>query len=181
MTESELLDHILGRLSRAAGAELFSADEVRLWPEGAHAALIKAGALQRAQPAQVIECDGGERNCFVQVHVRQAEGARPAQAFISCCKPEVGRIPVDLSRLEQWQASSDVPAAVMVEALGCPIPPEAAVTQTSRHARRDAEIRAKYSELAQLGRRNYVKQIQRAVRGAELLSDRRIRDIVKGR
>lgn len=52
---------------------------------------------------------------------------------------------------------------------------------SSRHARRDSEIRAKYAELASLGRRNYVKEIKRAVRGAGSLSDRRIRDIAKGR
>ena len=57
--------------------------------------------LERAEPAQVIECDGCERNCFMPVNVRPAEGNRPAQAFISCDKPEdVGRI------LKSGQASA---------------------------------------------------------------------------
>lgn len=51
----------------------------------------------------------------------------------------------------------------------------------SRQARRNAEIRSKYEELARAGNRNYIKEIQRAVVGAALLSGRRIRDIVKGR
>ncbi len=65
--------------------------------------LVKSGLLGRAEPAQVIECDGCERNCFMPVHVRPAEGNRPARAFISCDKPEdVGRVPVELGRLTQW-------------------------------------------------------------------------------
>ncbi|MCS6945778.1 MAG: hypothetical protein RMK97_10270, partial [Sutterellaceae bacterium] len=51
----------------------------------------------------------------------------------------------------------------------------------SRQASRNAAIRAKYEELARAGRRNYVKEIKRTVPGADSLSDRRIRDIVKGR
>jgi hypothetical protein len=56
-----------------------------------------------------------------------------------------------------------------------------AAPKPSRQAQRDDAIRTKYEELAQAGKRNYIKEIQRSVPGAESLSDRRIRDIVKGR
>ncbi len=43
MTHAELIEHILSR--SAAGAADFSADEVREWPDAAHAALTAAGLL----------------------------------------------------------------------------------------------------------------------------------------
>lgn len=181
MTRDELLEHLLGRLGRTEEPAVFSADEIRQWPDGAHAALMAAGALQRMSPAQVVACDGCEKNCFKPVHVRKRPDGRGAAAFITCDEPEdLGRIRVELTRLEQWQALGSVAASVLARALGCPIPPELA-GRVPRQSDRDAAIRAKYEELARAGKRNYVKVIQRTVQGAESLSDRRIRDIAKGR
>lgn len=181
MTLAELLEHLLGRLGRATGPDVFSVDEVRQWPDGAHAALMAAGVLQRAEPAKVIECDGCERNCFKPVHVRTRPDGKRATAFITCDEPEdLGRIPVELARLEQWQSSGSVAAPAVAQALGCPIPPEL-TERVPRQAERDAAIRAKYDELARAGRRNYVKEIQRTVPGAGSLDARSIRRIVHGR
>ena len=120
MTESDLLEHIFERLCRAdSGEEIFGADEAAQWPESALEVLIKSGLLGRAEPAQVIECDGCERNCFMPVHVRPAEGNRPARAFISCDKPEdVGRVPVELGRLAQWRITGGMLAGAMARLLG---------------------------------------------------------------
>ena len=127
MTESDLIEHIFERLSRAnSGQELFGADEAARWPGGALKALIKSGLLERAEPAQVIECDGCERNCFMPVHVRPAEGNgnRPARAFISCDKPEdVGRVPVELGRLAQWWTTGGMLAGAVARLLGFTKPP----------------------------------------------------------
>jgi hypothetical protein len=125
MTESGLLEHILERLCRAdSGEEIFGADEAAQWPESALEVLIKSGVLGRAEPAQVIECDGCERNCFMSVHVRPAEGNRPARAFISCDKPEdVGRVPVELGRLAQWRITGGMLAGTMARLLGFTNPP----------------------------------------------------------
>lgn len=181
MTHAELLEHLLGRLGRATGPKVFSADEIRQWPEGAHAALMAADVLQRAEPAKVIECHGCERNCFKPVHVRMRPDGQGAAAFITCDEPEdLGRIPVALGRLEQWQASGSLAPSAVAQALRCQIPPELA-ERVPRQSDRDAAIKAKYAELSQLGRRNFVKEIQRTVSGADSLSDRRIRAIVKGR
>ena len=180
MTPGLLLEQLLGRLGRAEGSEVFSADEIRQWPDGAHAALMAAGVLERMPPAQVLECGGCERSCFKSVHVRMRPDGQGAAAFITCDEPEdLGRIRVDLSRLEQWQARG-VAASVLAQALGCPIPPELA-RRVPRQSERDAAIKAKYTEFMGLGRRNFVKEIKRTVPGADSLSDRRIRDIAKGR
>jgi len=126
MTERGLLEHIFERLSRAdSGEEIFGADEAAQWPGGALEVLIKSGLLGRAEPARVIECDGCERNCFMPVHVRPAEGGRPARAFISCDKPEdVGRVPVALRRLEQWQITGGILAGAVARLLGFTKPPQ---------------------------------------------------------
>ena len=125
MTEGDLLEHIFERLCRAdLGQEIFGADEAAQWPESALEVLIKSGLLERAEPAQVIECDGCERNCFMPVHVRPAEANRPARAFISCDKPEdVGRVPVELGRLTQWRITGGMLAGAVARLLGFTKPP----------------------------------------------------------
>jgi hypothetical protein len=120
MTENDLLEHIFERLCHVdSGEEIFGADEAAQWPESALEGLIKSGLLERAEPAQVIECDGCERNCFMSVHVQPAESNRPARAFISCDKPEdVGRVPVELGRLAQWRITGGMLAGAMARLLG---------------------------------------------------------------
>jgi hypothetical protein len=120
MTETDLLEHIFERLCRAdSEQEIFGADEATQWSGGALEALIKSGLLERAEPAQVIECDGCERNCFMPVHVRPTEGNRPTRAFISCDKPEdVGRVPVELGRLAQWRITVGMLAGAVARLLG---------------------------------------------------------------
>lgn len=119
MTRGDLIDYLLMRLDCITGSEVFSKDEVRQWPDGAHAALMAAGILQRMSPAQVLECGGCERHCIKPVHVRARPDGQGAAAFITCDEPEDhGRIPVELGRLEQWQAISAVSAATLAQALG---------------------------------------------------------------
>jgi hypothetical protein len=120
MTEGDLLEHIFERLSRAdSGQEIFGADEAAQWPEITLEVLINSGLLERAEPAQIIECDGCERNCFMPIFVRPAEGDRPARAFISCDKPEdVGRVPVELGRLTQWRITGGMLAGAVARLLG---------------------------------------------------------------
>jgi hypothetical protein len=125
MTESDLLEHIFERLSRAdSGQEIFGADEAAQWPGGALEAFIKSGLLERAEHTRVIECDGCERNCFMPVHVLPGEGNRPARAFISCDKPEdVGRVPVELGRLAQWRITGGMLGGAVARLLGFTKPP----------------------------------------------------------
>ncbi len=120
MTESGLLEAVLDRLGSAEAAEaFFGADEAADWPPSGLETFIRHGLLRRAQPAQVIECRGCEENCFMPVHVFPAEGGRPARAFVACDKrDDVGRVAVDFRRLEQWQATGGMIAAVLARLLG---------------------------------------------------------------
>jgi hypothetical protein len=120
MTETGLLKHIFERLSRAgSGEEIFGADEAARWPENVLEVLVKFGVLGRAESAQVIECDGCERNCFMSVHVLPAESNRPARAFISCDKrDDIGRVPVELGRLAQWRITGGMLASAVAQMLG---------------------------------------------------------------
>ncbi len=130
MTESELLAHLFERLACAsAGAEIIGAIESRQWPDCALDSLIEAEVLRPAQPAQVIECEGCEKNCFRPVHIRPAEGGRSPRAFIACDEPEAfGRIRVELGALEQWQITGETLARAVHRLLGFSKPPQAEPT-----------------------------------------------------
>ena len=183
MTPQAVLVELLNRLKASRGAAVhIGGDELSEWPADSVAALKSARLLIRARPASRLLCPGCECQCDKPVELYPAEGAKPARAYIICDEPEdLGRIQLDLADLEQWRVSGDTLPASVARALGVPLPQADAHAQPSRQSGRDAAIRAKYAELGQAGKRNYVKEIQRAVRGAEALSDRRIRSIVKGR
>jgi hypothetical protein len=127
MTESELLEQIVERLALSeVGAEIFGTIDARQWPDGALASLVKAKVFRPAQPAQVIECDGCEKSCFKPVHIRPEERARAPYAFIACDESEdMGRIPVELGRLKQWQITGETLAGAVVGLLGLSKPPVA--------------------------------------------------------
>lgn len=183
MTPQAVLAELLSRLEASRGVDmLIGSEELREWPADTVVALKSVRLLVKARPANRLTCPGCEKQCSKDVDVFPAEGARPARAFIHCDEPEdMGRIQLDLADLEQWRVSGDASPASVAETLGVPLPPAVAGAQPSRQSNRDAAIRTKYAELARAGKRNYVKEIQRTVPGAESLSDRRIRDIVKGR
>ncbi len=53
------------------------------------------------------------------VNIYPAEGNRAARAFIVCDKSQnIGRVPVDFPRLEQWQATGELIASALVQLLG---------------------------------------------------------------
>jgi hypothetical protein len=183
MTPQAVLVELLHRLKAQQGAAVYiSGRELSDWPADAVEALKSARLLVKARPANHLACPGCEKQCSKDVDLFPAEGMRSARAYIHCDEPEdLGRIQLDLGDLEQWRVSGDASPASVANALGVPLPPAVAGSQTSRQSRRDAAIRMTYEELARAGKRNYVKEIQRTVPGAESLSDRRIRDIAKGR
>ncbi len=100
-----MLDQILDLLGRSDSVqEMFGADEIAEWPSGAFGALSSAGLLQPAPPAQVLVCTGCEESCSMRVQTFPAIRDREARAFIACDKrDDVGRVPVEMSRLLQWQ------------------------------------------------------------------------------
>jgi hypothetical protein len=132
MTENGLLEYILVRLGRAESAkEIFGADEAAGWPAGALEILTNSRLLQRAHPAPASECSGCEQYCFMPVHVLPVEGNRPARAFISCDKrDDIGRVPVDMGRLTQWQITGGQLATALARFLGFTQPPQEDSTGT---------------------------------------------------
>ena len=126
MREGALLEHIFARLADSeTGQAIVSAAEAAEWPDGALEALTKAGLLAPAQPARIIDCRGCEENCAMPVHAFPAEGARPARAFIACGKRDtVGRVPVDMTQLRQWQITGELLARTMGRLLGFTKPPK---------------------------------------------------------
>jgi hypothetical protein len=182
MTPSDALAELLARVGASAGQPVFiGAEELSEWPAAAVAAMKAQKLLVRARPAASVVCPGCEHACTMPVHVLPTPLVS-ARAFVVCDKrDDINRVNVPIAQLEQWKVSGDASPASVARAMGVPLPTAATGARPSRQFRRDAEIRAKYAELARAGKRNYVKEIQRTVPGAELLSGRRIRDIVKGR
>jgi len=120
MNGNDLLKHILDRLGYNGGAEeLFRADEVADWPPGILEALVNVGLLRDVQPARVIECDGCEEYCFMEVDVLLTEGKANKCTFISCDKRyAVGSVHVDPQRIKQWQITGDTLANSLATLLG---------------------------------------------------------------
>lgn len=184
MTKPEaVLAELVNRLKASQGAAVYiGSGELNEWPAHSVETLKSARLLVRARPASRLVCPGCERQCDKPIELYPAECAKPARAYIICDEPEdMGRIRLNLADLEQWRVSGDASPASVAQALGVPLPPAEPGAQPSRQSGRDAAIQARYVELAGLGRRNFVKDIKRTVPGADSLSDRRIRDIAKGR
>ncbi len=116
----------LGCTDPAKGAFFFW-DEVKEWPSGALDMLVISGLLQPAQPMTTIECDGCEQNCMMPVTVYPAQEGKLGLAFITCDKrDDMGRVRVDFRRMEQWQTTGGLIAAVLAKSLG--------LSQPSAHA-----------------------------------------------
>jgi hypothetical protein len=98
-----LLEYIFKRLA-PTGEALFSYDEVKEWQPEVVSVLKAEGLLCKAQPLRDVECTGCEEYCFMPVEIYVANKNNSARAFISCDKRnDIGRVPVDMARLEQWQ------------------------------------------------------------------------------
>lgn len=125
MLGSDLLEYIFKRLA-PTGEAMFGYDEVKEWQPEFFSVLKAEGLLRKAQPQKDIECRGCEEYCFMPVEVYPAlDSSRPARAFISCDKrDDIGRIPVEMVRLEQWQITDERLAHVLTKLLDLTSQPE---------------------------------------------------------
>ena len=107
MTPEEILVELLERVGAGQDAPvLVSEDELNQWPSIAVTAMQKEGLLVKASPATSAICHGCERECAMPVHNILPDKARLPEAFIICDKRnDINRVPVPISRLEQWRAS----------------------------------------------------------------------------
>ena len=114
MTPETALIELLERVgARDGAAVVVSNHELREWPRPAVAAMKAHGVLTKARPATSLVCPGCEEACVMAVHVLTAK-ARDPEAFIVCnTRSDINRVPVPVSRLEQWQVTGESVAALL--------------------------------------------------------------------
>lgn len=122
--ENQLISEILTRLSAIGDSLSLDFDEVQQWPSGLLNTLEQARFLVKDVRAQSLECDGCEYGCFMPVIFTEDA----TRSFIVCDHPEqqehMGRIAVDLARLNQWQLTTKQVASVVARLLGFDTEPQ---------------------------------------------------------
>lgn len=118
MTPEVALVELLERVGTRQGAAAVVSDhELSEWPGVAVAAMKSRGLIKRARPATSALCPGCEHECVMPVHVLPGK-VRDLEAFIVCNKrSDVNRVPVPVSRLEQWHATGDPIADLLASLL----------------------------------------------------------------
>lgn len=105
MTFDDVLQDLIQRIGSNGGG-ILPWEQVREWPEGAIEVFEKAGWVKKAVPAKTVECPGCEENCFMPVHVMSAKNGKLPRAYVACDRrDDMGRVPIPLHYLQQWQIS----------------------------------------------------------------------------
>ncbi len=125
MNAGNVLDTLLAALATSKTGELvFRKSQVLEWPKGVFDALLKDRVIKAVKPANSLDCDGCESNCFMPVHVLSGQEGKPSRAFISCDKPvNIGRVRVPLEKLLQWKFTGPLFASAVSRVLGMPSAP----------------------------------------------------------
>ena len=124
MTLEDVLRELLGCLD-GAGEGLVIWEQVRRWPEGAVDVFIEAGWIKPAPPASTVECPGCEDRCFEPVHVVQSQDGQRTQAYVACIhRDDMGRMPIPLTHLGQWQITDVQVARWVSKQLGIKADPK---------------------------------------------------------
>lgn len=117
MNSTDLLKIIIERVGfcDAAQGAYFPADEVTQWPQEVMQLLLKAGVIKPAQEfKKTLVCTGCEDACNMLVAFSQEMSDKPRRAYIECERYDnIGRVPVNMSRLYQWHSSGDNFAALL--------------------------------------------------------------------
>lgn len=78
-------------------------EQVRYWPEGAIEIFLEAKWIEPSTSTNTLVCPGCEENCFMPVQVRKSP-KKETQAFVACdIRDDMGRVPIPLDHLNQWQ------------------------------------------------------------------------------
>jgi len=98
---SSLFSILLEQLEYAKGGIVYLAPErLQKFDPLAIASLQSAGLMQKSPPLIDILCEGCEQACIMPVQIRNDKKDKPV-AFIVCDKrDDIGRVPMDFSRLE---------------------------------------------------------------------------------
>lgn len=85
----------------SAGADdVFSADALAFWPAGVFDESVAQGLLIPAEMATHAICDACNEEHVEEVILIESPPGSGRRAYIMC--PEVGRVQIDLDRLQQW-------------------------------------------------------------------------------
>ena len=117
MTLDDLLQELIQHLD-SHGEGAFAWEQVREWPQGAVDIFQNAGWIKPKAPAKSVVCPGCEENCFMPVHVSPAVRGKPVRAFVACViRDDMGRIPIPLNYLQQWQVTESQVAGWIADSL----------------------------------------------------------------
>lgn len=112
---------MLTAVDAGGGNAYISFDMAQAWGGGALDVLVQQGLLKPASVAHSVECHGCEERCYSDV-VRQSSSTGNVRAFVVCEVPdrqeEMGRVPIAVERLQQWQSSSNLLAQFIAGKLG---------------------------------------------------------------
>jgi hypothetical protein len=87
--------------------------------EGEAARLVRVGLPRAATYAETVECDGCHRACIERVEFVNGGEGIPPRAYVACTeRDDIGRVRVDLERLQQWEASGQLLADTVAGLLG---------------------------------------------------------------
>ncbi|MGB5834736.1 MAG: hypothetical protein WBG92_22495 [Thiohalocapsa sp.] len=118
MTLEDVLRELVQCLDDA-GEVLVGREQVRRWPEGAVEVFVKAGWIKPAPPASTVECPGCEERCFEPARVIQSQDGQQTRAYVACTyRDDMGRVPIPLSHLDQWQITDGQVARWVSKQLG---------------------------------------------------------------
>ncbi len=120
MTLDRALLSLLENIESSDKPVLISWDDVQPWGQGVLDKLVEFGLLAISSPAQILECNGCEHRCFMDVITDTGNG-KQSRVFIVCDVPEkqseMGRIQISGERLKQWQCSIKQLARVVQDLL----------------------------------------------------------------
>ncbi len=117
MTLDEVLQELIQHLESGDKVNI-GWEQMRYWPEGAIEIFQEAKWIAPSNSAKTVVCPGCEENCFMPVHVRQSPKGETL-AFVACdVRDDMGRIPIPLDHLNQWQITPYQVARWIHKALG---------------------------------------------------------------
>lgn len=112
MASDNTLNHalidVLEHIASSDKPVVIDYDTAQKWQSGALESFLRLGIISPASKAHSIECKGCENHCFMDVVTQKYDSV--TRAFVVCedaeMQSQIGRIPIPLEHLKQWQSST---------------------------------------------------------------------------
>lgn len=119
MTPEAVLIELLERVAALQGKMvLINADELIQWPTEAVEAMKEHSLIRKTRPATSMVCGECEEECVRPVQTIHVPSGEPGLFLLCEKRSDVNRVPVSISRLEQWQTSGALVAELLTDLLG---------------------------------------------------------------